>query len=187
MILAIGALLLHISTIPQALAKPTAETTLITATDSAMKSVSTDSTTNPLPAELPTSGGVCRNCDLLRLGDPASSLALPPLKGRPERLGRREWIALSVAQHSAAAFDAWTTRQAITSGQARELNPMLRPFAENTSLYAAVQVGPLAFDFIGRRMMASHHRWLRRTWWVPQAVSTALSLASSVHNLNIRN
>ena len=33
---------------------------------------------------------------------------------------------------------------------------MLRPFAANDSLYAAIQVGPLLLDYVGRRMMMSH-------------------------------
>src|SRR5215472_15805429 len=45
------------------------------------------------------------------------------------------WRGLSVATASAATFDAWSTRRAITTYGARELNPMLRPFAGNDSLY----------------------------------------------------
>jgi hypothetical protein len=59
----------------------------------------------------------------------------------------------------------------------------LRPFAENASLYAAIQVGPLVLDYVGKRMMTSQHGWLRHTWWIPQALSTAISLGSGAHNL----
>jgi hypothetical protein len=65
------------------------------------------------------------------------------LQDHSAELRRRKWLALSIAQHSAATFDAWSTRQAISTGQYRELNPALRPFAGNASLYAAIQVGPL--------------------------------------------
>jgi len=112
-------------------------------------------------------------------------VSLPHLQDRSEKLRRREWLALSIAQHSAAAFDAWSTRHVISSGQGRELNPTLRPFAGNGSLYAIVQVGPIAFDYLGRRMMTSQHHWVRRTWWIPQAVSMAMSLASGAHNLSV--
>ncbi len=118
----------------------------------------------------------------------ALSLSLSPGYGkydRSEKRRRRDWLALSLAQHGAATFDAWSTRQAISTGRYRELNPALRPFAENASLYAAIQVGPLVFDYLGRRMMTSQHDWLRHTWWIPQAVSTALSLASGAHSLSV--
>lgn len=117
----------------------------------------------------------------------ALSLSVSPRYGsadQTEKRRRREWLALSIAQHSAATFDAWSTRQAISTGQYRELNPALRPFAENASLYAAIQVCPFVFDYLGRRMMTSQHGWLRHTWWIPQAVSTAISLGSGAHNLS---
>lgn len=109
-----------------------------------------------------------------------------PLRDCPQKLQRREWLALSTAQHGAATFDAWSTRRVISSGEGRELNPMLRPFAGNGSLYAVVQVSPLLFDYVGRRMMTSQHNWIRRAWWVPQAVNTVVLLASGAHNLSVR-
>jgi hypothetical protein len=106
---------------------------------------------------------------------------------RPElRRKQRDWLVMGAVEHGAATFDAWSTRRAISSGQAQELDPLLQPFAGNGSLYAAVQVGPLAFDYVGRRMLTSRHRWERRTWWVPQALSTAFSIASGAHNLGGR-
>jgi hypothetical protein len=113
-------------------------------------------------------------------------LSPAPLRDRPQKLQRREWLALSTAQHGAATFDAWSTRRVISSGEGRELNPMLRPFAGNGSLYAVVQVSPLLFDYVGRRMMTSQHNWIRRAWWVPQAVNTIVLLASGAHNLSVR-
>ena len=105
------------------------------------------------------------------------------------RVGRgpqAAWLGLAIAQHGAATFDAWSTRRAITQGGAQELNPMLKPFAGNRSIYAAVQVGPALLDYLGRRMMTSRHGLLRHTWWLPQALGTAASLASGVHNLGVR-
>ena len=94
------------------------------------------------------------------------------------------WLVLSVASHGAATFDAWTTNRAIGQGHT-EMNPMLRPFAGNPSMYAAVQVGPLLFDFIGRRMQRSDKRWVHQIWWLPQSVSTAASLFAGAHNLSV--
>jgi hypothetical protein len=96
------------------------------------------------------------------------------------------WMGLGIAAHSAATFDAWTTRRAITSAGAQELNPMLKPFAGNASLYAAIQVGPLMMDYVGRKMLYSRHSWVRHMWWVPQSASFASSLFCGVHNLGVR-
>jgi hypothetical protein len=65
------------------------------------------------------------------------------------------------------------------------MNPILRPFAGNASLYGVIQVGPGLFDYLGRRMMTSQHGWVRRTWWIPQTVSSVVFLASGAHNLSI--
>ncbi len=94
------------------------------------------------------------------------------------------WLVLSIAEHGAATFDAWTTNRAIAQGHTEE-NPMLRPFAGHPSMYAAVQVAPLLFDFIGRRMQRSDRRWMHQTWWLPQTLSTAASLFAGSHNLSV--
>ncbi len=118
---------------------------------------------------------------------PVVSAARPPaFAARVGQGPRKAWIGLAVAQHSAATFDAWTTRRAITRGGAQELNPMLKPFAGNASLYAAVQVAPTLLDYLGRRMMTSRHAILRKTWWLPQVLGTAASVAGGVHNLGVR-
>lgn len=118
---------------------------------------------------------------------PAASLSRSTTvsSGRSHTSHRREWIALAVAQHSAATFDAWSTRRALSTGHAEELNPTLRPFAGNSSLYAAIQLGPLLFDFVGRRMMTSQYGWARHTWWILQVAGTVTSIASGAHNLTI--
>jgi len=115
----------------------------------------------------------------------AVSLSKSTPHERRETSHRREWIALGIVQHSAAAFDAWSTRRALSSGNAQESDPILRPFAGNSSIYAAIQVGPLLFDYVARRMMTSQCGWARHTWWILQAVSTATSIASGAHNLTI--
>ena len=102
-----------------------------------------------------------------------------------ERRKKQMWIGLGIAEHSAATFDAWTTRRAITTVGAQELNPLLKPFAGNASLYAAIQVGPLVMDYVGKKMMYSRHDWVRRMWWVPQSASFASSLFCGAHNLGV--
>jgi hypothetical protein len=102
------------------------------------------------------------------------------------RSNRRLWLRLAMASHSAATFDAWSTRHAITSEAGRELDPLFKPFAGNASLYVAIQAGPLLMDYLGRKMMYNRHGWMRRIWWVPQSASIAASLLCGAHNLGIR-
>lgn len=97
---------------------------------------------------------------------------------------RSKWIALSAAQHAAAAFDAYSTRDAISHG-ATELDPLMRPFANSSGIYAAIQVMPAALDFTARRMQRSPNNFIRRIWWVPQSVATASFLFSGTHNLRV--
>ena len=103
-----------------------------------------------------------------------------------ERHKQRIWMGLGIAAHSSATFDAWTTRRAITTAGAQELNPLLKPFAGNASLYAAIQVGPALMDFVGKKMMYSSHSWVRSMWWLPQSASFASSLFCGAHNLGVR-
>ena len=93
------------------------------------------------------------------------------------------WTGLVIATSGAATFDAWSTRRAITTYGAQELNPILKPFAGNSSLYAAIQVGPALMDFVGKKMMYSSHPWVRRMWWVPQSASFVTSIFCGAHNL----
>jgi hypothetical protein len=93
------------------------------------------------------------------------------------------WRGLVIASSGAATFDAWSTRHAITTTGAQELNPLLRPFAGNASLYAAIQVAPALLDFAGKKMMYSRHSWVRHMWWAPQSASFVSSIFCGAHNL----
>ncbi len=93
------------------------------------------------------------------------------------------WRGLVIASSGAATFDAWSTRHVITTSGAQELNPLLRPFAGNASLYAVIQVGPVLMDFAGKKMMYSRHSWVRHMWWVPQGASFVSSIFCGAHNL----
>src|ERR1700730_1339912 len=50
---------------------------------------------------------------------------------------RKLWYVLSITGSGAAAFDAWSTRRAISQGYGTEANPLLRPFSHNGAMYAA--------------------------------------------------
>ena len=98
---------------------------------------------------------------------------------------RKLWYALTLTGSGAAAFDAWSTRRAMSQGYATEANPLLRPFAHSNMMYAATQASPLLMDFLGRRMMTSRHGMIRRMWWLPQAAGSGVSLAAGVHNVGL--
>jgi hypothetical protein len=114
---------------------------------------------------------------------------IQPIKvyARPrETRGQRiAWYALAVTGHGAAAFDAYSTRLALSGGYGTEGNPFLRPFANSNALYAATQVSPVIMDLLGKRMMVSEHRWVRRMWWLPQAAGSGLSIGAGVHNMGV--
>ena len=63
----------------------------------------------------------------------------------------------------------------------------MRPFANSSGIYAAIQVCPVALDFTARRMQRSQNNFIRRAWWVPQTVSTGLYLFSGARNLHVAN
>jgi hypothetical protein len=114
-------------------------------------------------------------------------LPVKPVFTRPRETHRQRviWYSLTVAGHSGAAFDAWSTRRAVSGGYGKESNPLLRPFANSNAIYAATQVSPAAMDFLGKRMMVSQHRWIRRMWWVPQLAGASFSFAAGVHNVGV--
>jgi hypothetical protein len=118
---------------------------------------------------------------------PAAGAPMRGLKSATSRpvetpMQRKLWYTLSITGSSAAVFDAWSTRRAISGGYGVEGNPLLRPFSHSNAMYAATQVSPLVMDFIGKRMMTSHHQWMRNLWWVPQSAGTSMSLYAGVHN-----
>lgn len=127
-----------------------------------------------------------RNSDSLsgiRVPDPAleKPAKVTPAETRPST---RSWLLLSFVQHGTAAFDAYSTRQAIGRG-AVEMDPLMRPFAHSAGIYPAIQVGPVLLDILARHMQRSENRFARRMWWAPQSVSTAGFLFSGVHNLGV--
>jgi hypothetical protein len=126
-------------------------------------------------------------------GTPNSVLAVVPrsLKSldRPEPSQReiRTWRGLLLAEHSAAIFDAWTTRESLISGNGYERNPLMKPFADSAAIYPALQVTPVGFDFLSHAMMRSRNPLLRKTWWLPQATSIAASIWCGSRNIRVAN
>jgi hypothetical protein len=93
----------------------------------------------------------------------------------------KKWLLLSVAAHSGAALDAWTTRTNVTAGRT-ELNPVLRPFVNTNGLYPVMQIGPTLTDLVAWKLMKSQHHFLRKLWWVPQVASASISFTCSARN-----
>jgi hypothetical protein len=111
--------------------------------------------------------------------------AKPFIPVNPESVpSRKTWLMLSIAEHSAATFDAYSTRRAIANG-AHEVDPVMRPFANSPAIYAAIQVCPLVLDFTARKMQRSQNNFVRHTWWLPQAVGTGVYLFSGAHNMRV--
>ena len=98
---------------------------------------------------------------------------------------RKMWYGLMAAGHAGAAFDAWSTRRAVSGGYGQESNPFLKPFAKSNAIYAATQVSPAFMDFIGKRMMTSQHSALRKMWWLPQMAGASFSFAAGAHNVGV--
>jgi hypothetical protein len=127
--------------------------------------------------------------------EPASAPAIQPILKAPVKPAitesyetprqRKIWYGLMAAGHGAAAFDAWTTRRAISGNYGVEGDPLERPFAHNGAIYATTQVTPILMDYLGRRMMRSNHPLLRKAWWVPQAASASVSFSAGIHNYNV--
>ncbi len=107
----------------------------------------------------------------------------PAARGSYETARQRKiWYGLVAAGHGAAAFDAYTTRRALSGGYGVEGDPLMRPFAHSNAMYFATQVSPLVMDYVGHRMMTSNHSWMRRVWWVPQVAGASFSFGAGIHN-----
>jgi hypothetical protein len=151
-----------------------------TSLDAAIQPVTESSAVLP-EAPLPVAVTAPAPIAFLRAGKPLT-VSVGELRAENRRK-ELMWRGLVIASSSAASFDAWSTRRAISNYGAQELNPMLKPFAGNASLYAAIQVGPLLMDYAGKKMMYSTHPWVRHMWWVPQSASFVSSLFCGAHNL----
>jgi hypothetical protein len=144
--------------------------------------------------------GFAGNRELAIAGAPSPALPLKPgyvepqplvkgsLHSKTDRPSLRQvwiWEGLLAAEHSAAAFDGWTTRRSLTSGNGYERDPLMKPFANSAAIYPMLQIAPFGVDLVSHRMMSSRHAFFRRTWWIPQTVSIAASFWSGARNLHV--
>ncbi len=200
MVLAIAALFLQIAPVARALpdvalgstlpvaktapADPKPDQPKPVAASSAAKDSSESAPAKLTAASFESTSQNSQALSTIRVSEPAP--AKPVHVIMPETYSRRTWMLLSIAQHSAATFDAYSTRVAVSNG-ANEADPMMRPFAHSPAIYAAIQVGPAILDYAARRMQRSQNSFLRRTWWLPQTASTGVFLFSGVHNMSVAN
>lgn len=116
---------------------------------------------------------------------PMANVYLPPPAFRPPDQGpithRKSWIILSAVEHSAAGFDAWSTRYALSNGRV-EADPLMRPFAGSAAIYGSIQAIPIGLDYIAHRFQRSSG-WTHRIWWAPQAIASATFLFSASYNV----
>jgi hypothetical protein len=105
----------------------------------------------------------------------------------PSRKQMLAWRGLMLAEHSVAAFDAWSTRDSLISGNGYERNPLMKPFANSSAIYPALQIAPFGFDYLGHRFMRSDSGLLKRAWWLPQAASITASLWCGARNIHVAN
>lgn len=129
------------------------------------------------------------------LGTPAPAPAaalIAPLRNEnrvtAERstLPKKTFISLALLNHSAVAFDSWSTRRLVDAG-GRELNPLLKPIAGSNALYPVMQAWPTAIDYLAARMARSDKPWMRKMWWMPQTVSAASSIVIGFRNVSLAN
>jgi hypothetical protein len=115
---------------------------------------------------------------------PVISKAIPAAKPKINETNfqKKMWYTLAIANHSAVAFDSYSTRRAISHG-ARELNPTLRPFANSNSLYPVMQASAFGLDYLSHRMMRSKYSAIRKMWWLPQSANAVSSLFAGVNNM----
>jgi len=191
------ATIILLGALPQSvdLARSVAKVPTEVATDAAKDSSSRNLPTAPIPkvktdVEADGSSVTASVAGAEAVQPPIVAQPIQPMKqafSRPRetREQRVAWYALTMAGSGAAAFDAYTTRQALAGNYGTEGNPLLRPFAHSSAIYAATQVSPVVMDYIGKRMMVSQNRWLRRIWWLPQAAGSGFSVAAGVHNLGV--
>ncbi len=116
----------------------------------------------------------------------------PPLQSWPQtlsleqsKIGLKPWYGLMALEHTAAGFDAWSTRLSIRSGYGQEADPFVRPFAHSVAIYPTMQVLPTGLDFLGRHLMHSSNPRLRGMWWLPQFAGTLAYAFSGMHNLTV--
>jgi len=164
-------------------ARPTPIVELMVATPTVAEESSTPSMPEPKPMIKESSSAESAAAQ-------PGALAFEPVKPATHRSyeshnQKRMWYGLAAAGHAGAAFDAWSTRRALSGNWGTEADPLMRPFAHSGTIYVATQVGPVLMDLLGKRAMTSQNRWIRKFWWVPQTVGASMSFRAGINNVGV--
>src|SRR2546427_4619309 len=87
-------------------------------------------------------------------------LPVKPVYTRPRETHRQRviWYSLAVAGHSGAAFDAWSTKRAVTGGDSAENKPILAPGVEANGIFTAGGGGPTITGIFRKKMKVTQKR-----------------------------
>ena len=106
----------------------------------------------------------------------------PPIHAVRRFTERRLWAALMAASLGSAAADVHCTIQILHEG-GYETDPLARPLTNlPTPAYATLSMmGAAGVDWLGLKLQSSHHVWIRRFWWVPQALQIQSNIVGAAH------
>ncbi len=98
----------------------------------------------------------------------------------------RPVMALAGVQAAAASWDGIETRQGINAGWG-EADPLTRTFVHNNAAMVAAGVAEVtACAIVADKMRNSHHRVLRDTWFLWQALPIAMHTAGGSAWVRVR-
>lgn len=88
-----------------------------------------------------------------------------------QALHDRPVVALGAAQTAVVAYDITQTRLKLIANVSHESNPLAGPFVHSNAVAAAAGAGELLLSgFLAEKMRHSRHGFIRKTWWLPQAI-----------------
>jgi len=73
----------------------------------------------------------------------------------------------------------------VAGGYGQEANPFFAAVREFACDLCSDTGDPLVMDFLGKQMMMSQHKWVRKMWWLPQTAGASFSFVSGVHNVGV--
>lgn len=97
-------------------------------------------------------------------------------------------VALAAAQSSFSFADGYTTRRMIQRGYS-EMDPITRPvigkkapWARMAPAGAAIGIGEM---WLAEKMRSSSHKWIRKTWWIPQTFTIGGNIYGIRNNVRL--
>ncbi len=109
--------------------------------------------------------------------------SMPVAKSKFDAAG--DGVSASITPSAAGAEAVQPPRVALSMQPVKAAYMRPREIRNQRTLYAVTQVSPAVMDLIGKRMMVSQNRWVRRLWWLPQAAGSGFSIGAGVHNMGV--